>query len=128
MSNSKHTAFPKASSNSPSPMGPNTTTPKTSEDLARDDINRVMNKLKEYKGNTIDNREFDPDFLQVYLDNQFMATIAMKVNRQADNEMPTAYVGVHRVEKDLAFVLGYNEKFFRSLNRMQRMGVIQHEF
>lgn len=115
----KHTAFPKE---------------KKTEDLdpstrARDDINRVLEKLREFKPSKHrDDREFDPDFLQVYLDNAFMATIAMKVNRQADNEMPTAYVGVQRAEKELAFVLGYNEKFFRSLNAEQRRGVIQHEF
>lgn len=72
-------------------------------------------------------REFDGDFLEVYMRDPFLGQISMEVTRMTDLKVPTAYIGLRRNRKEYDIVMGYNPKFFRSLRREQRIGVIRHE-
>jgi len=72
-------------------------------------------------------REFDHDFLKVYLDEPFLGTISLQISKRADFDAPTAYVGARPSGKQYDIVMGYNPNFLRSLSPRQRQGVVKHE-
>jgi len=72
-------------------------------------------------------REFDHDFLKVYMNDPFLGTVSLRVSKRADFDMPTAYVGCRPNGKEQEVIMGFNPNFFRSLSPKQRQGVIKHE-
>ena len=73
-------------------------------------------------------REFDGDFLYVYMNDPFLGQISMELTKVLDLKAPTAYVGLRRDGRgEYEIILGYNPRFFRSLTKHQRVGVIKHE-
>lgn len=113
MSTQKHTAHP-------------TEKPKAKTNDQGSILNEAIMKLREYQQNQQD-EEFQRLFVSILMNEPFLSTMALKINRKVDNSMPTAYVGVERDGVDLCFVLGYNSDFMRSLTREVQLGVIKHE-
>jgi predicted metal-dependent peptidase len=77
------------------------------------------------EGERFSDREFENDFLQVYMHEPFLGGVSMEISKVADPECMTAYVGIRKDTQEL--VLGYNPYFFRSLTPTEREGVIIHE-
>jgi predicted metal-dependent peptidase len=100
------------------------TTPKTNDQGSV--LNEAIMKLREYNAQPND-EEFQRLFVSILMQEPFLSTMALSINRCVDNTMPTAYVGVQRDGTELAFVLGYNSDFMRSLTREVQLGVIKHE-
>lgn len=71
--------------------------------------------------------EFDADFTQLYLQESFLGGISIGVSKRADFSVPTAYVGVRKIENNYDVVLGFNPVFMRNMDAKQRQGVIRHE-
>jgi predicted metal-dependent peptidase len=71
--------------------------------------------------------EFDFDFMKIYSDDGFLGGVSLEVSKIPDSTMPTAYVSYRPNGKTYEVVMGFNPKFFRSLNPEQRQGVIRHE-
>lgn len=71
------------------------------------------------------NREFEQDFLQVYMHEPFLGGVSMEISKIADASCGTAYVGIDKENQEV--MLGYNPYFFRSLSPQEREGVIIHE-
>lgn len=80
-----------------------------------------IEKSKYYEG------EFEPDFAQLYMMEPFLGGISVSVSKRADFSVPTAYVGIRKVDNSHDVVMGFNPSFFRSLSKKQRQGVIRHE-
>lgn len=78
-----------------------------------------------YEGERFSDREFENDFLQVYMHEPFLGGVSMEISKIADAACGTAYVGINRETHEL--ILGYNPYFFRSLTAQEREGVIIHE-
>lgn len=69
--------------------------------------------------------EFENDFLQIYSHEPFIGGVSMEVSKYPDASCETAYVGVD--EHTFELKMGYNPYFFRSLQPIERQGVIYHE-
>lgn len=78
-----------------------------------------------YEGETFSDREFEHDFLQVYMHEPFLGGVSMNISKYADATCGTAYVGFNKETQEL--MMGYNPYFFRSLQPAEREGVIVHE-
>jgi len=78
-----------------------------------------------YDGETFDAREFEHDFLQVYMHEPFLGGVSLGISKGPDPNCSTAYVGVNKDTNEL--FMGYNPYFFRSLRPTEREGVIIHE-
>jgi predicted metal-dependent peptidase len=76
------------------------------------------------EGEKFSDREFEPDFLAIYMHEPFLGGVSMEITKTPDPQCSTAYVGVGS-ENEL--VLGYNPYFFRSLTPKERKGTIVHE-
>jgi len=76
---------------------------------------------------TVDSREFDHDFLKLYMNDPFIGTVSSEVTKIVDYNMPTAYVGVRPNGRNYNVVMGYNPNFMKALSPQQRQGVIKHE-
>jgi hypothetical protein len=72
------------------------------------------------EGERFSDREFENDFLQVYMHEPFLGGVSMEISKVADPECMTAYVGIRKDTQEL--VLGYNPYFFRSLTPTEREG------
>jgi len=73
-------------------------------------------------------REFDGDFLHVYMNDPFLGQISMEITKRIDLTVPTAYIGLRRdARQNYEIIMGYNPKFMRSLGKAERVGVIRHE-
>lgn len=72
-------------------------------------------------------KEFEHDFLKVYMNDPFIGTISSEVTKVADYNMPTAYVGVRPNGRRHDVVMGFNPNFMKALGPAQRGGVIKHE-
>lgn len=72
-----------------------------------------------------EHREFEPDFLALYMREPFLGAISMAVTKEIDRNVPTAYVTFRGSTNEL--IMGYNPDFFRKLTPNERMGVIKHE-
>jgi predicted metal-dependent peptidase len=73
-------------------------------------------------------REFDGDFLHVYMNDPFLGQISMEITKRIDLTVPTAYIGLRRdARQNYEIVMGYNPKFMRALSKAERVGVIRHE-
>jgi predicted metal-dependent peptidase len=70
-------------------------------------------------------REFENDFLQVFMHEPFLGGISIAISKKPDVTCRTAYVGFRESTMDLMF--GFNPYFFRSLGHKEREGVIMHE-
>jgi len=92
---------------------------------ADDSITEIEKQAKERA--EFSPREFDHDFLKVYMNDPFLGTVSLRVSKRHDFDMPTAYIGVIPNGKEQEVVMGYNPNFFRSLSPRQRQGVIKHE-
>lgn len=79
-----------------------------------------------YEGETFSPREFEHDFLQVYMHEPFLGGISLGISKGPDPTCSTAYVGFNK--ENLELFIGYNPYFFRSLKPIEREGVIIHEF
>ena len=77
------------------------------------------------EGEKFSDREFEKDFLDIYMHEPFLGGVSMEISKIADPECGTAYVGIRKDTHEL--VLGYNPYFFRSLTPTEREGVIIHE-
>jgi len=71
--------------------------------------------------------EFDFDFLELYMHDPFIGACSMDVTKVADSDCPTAYIGVRKNGARYDVIMGYSPKFFRSMTREERKGVIRHE-
>lgn len=79
--------------------------------------------------------EFDHDFLELYMHDPFLGTVSCDITKVADPNFPTAYMALKKTvdgigaKKNATYelVMGYNPKFFRSMAREERKGVITHE-
>ena len=61
-------------------------------------------------------REFDGDFLHVYMNDPFLGQISMEITKRIDTTVPTAYIGLRRdTRQNYEIIMGYNPKFMRSL-------------
>lgn len=100
-----------------------------SEDAARAEAEVMVSKviLQKKEEETYRHGEFDYDFLKMYMHDSFLGSVSLEVTKIPDTSMPTAYVGVRPNGKGHEIILGFNPKFFRSLNSKQRQGVIKHE-
>lgn len=78
-----------------------------------------------YEGETFSDREFEQDFLQVYMHEPFLGGVSLGISKAADPGCGTAYVGVDKETHEL--IMGYNPYFFRSMQAHEREGVIIHE-
>ena len=78
-----------------------------------------------FDGETFSDREFEKDFLQVYMHEPFLGGISMEISKFPDPDCGTAYVGIKKDTHEL--IMGYNPYFFRSLSSTEREGVIIHE-
>jgi hypothetical protein len=78
-----------------------------------------------YEGEKFDAREFEHDFLQVYMHEPFLGGVSLGISKGPDPNCSTAYVGFNRETHEL--FMGYNPYFFRSLQAIEREGVIIHE-
>lgn len=97
-------------------------------EMAADEAIREINRqVEEEEGISHDTKEFDSDFLQVYMNDPFLGTVSSEVTKMVDTKMPTAYVGVRPNGRGHEVVMGFNPKFFRSLSPKERRGVIKHE-
>lgn len=70
-------------------------------------------------------REFESDFLKIYLHEPFLALISLEITKKPEGRIETAAVGFDPHTHDL--VMFYNPEFFRSLTTKERLGVIRHE-
>jgi predicted metal-dependent peptidase len=77
------------------------------------------------EGEKFSDREFEKDFLDIYMHEPFLGGVSMEISKIADPTCGTAYVGIRKDTHEL--VLGYNPYFFRSLTLTEREGVIIHE-
>lgn len=77
------------------------------------------------EGEEFDIREFEPDFLEVFMHEPFLGAISLEMEKAPDAKCRTAYVGLNRENHELR--MGYNPYFFRSLTNEERQGVIIHE-
>lgn len=77
------------------------------------------------KDEVFSDREFEPEFLGVFLHEPFLGTISLALDKRPDVKCRTAYVGVNKDNYELK--MGYNPYFFRSLTAEERQGVIIHE-
>lgn len=84
-------------------------------------------KKKRMERANFNDREFEHDFLQLFLNEPFLGTISMQVAKRPDYGKPTAYVGVRPNGKTYDIVMGYNPEFMRALSPTERQGVIRHE-
>lgn len=76
-------------------------------------------------GETFSVREFEPDFLEVFMHEPFLGSVSLEIEKDVDPKCRTAYVGFRRDTGELR--MGYNPYFFRSLTSDERQGVIIHE-
>lgn len=103
------------------------------EGLSKKDAERAANEsmeaLSESKEVNVNasSKEFQHDFLKIYMDEPFIGTVSSEVTKLADYNMPTAYVGMRPNGRRHEIVMGFNPNFLRSLNAQQRRGVIKHE-
>lgn len=81
--------------------------------------------MPHFEGETFSDREFEQDFLQVYMHEPFLGGISLGISKYADAGCGTAYVGIDKETHEL--VMGYNPYFFRSMKAHEREGVIIHE-
>lgn len=88
-------------------------------------ISEIAKKAEEERSTGA--REFDHDFLKVYMNDPFIGTVSAEVTKVADYDMPTAYVGVRPNGRRHEVIMGFNPNFFKSLSPSQRQGVIKHE-
>ncbi len=70
-------------------------------------------------------REFEADFLAVYMHEPFLGGVSLEITKRADMNIQTAAVGIDPTTHDL--MMFYNPKFFASLTADERRGVIRHE-
>lgn len=77
------------------------------------------------EGEVFSDREFESDFLNIYMHEPFLGGVSMEISKIADPNCETAYVGIRNDTCEI--LLGYNPYFFRSLTRQEREGVIIHE-
>lgn len=96
----------------------------TSTDTKQGDTDKYWGQ-PHYEGEGFSDKEFEQDFLQVYMYEPFLGGISMGISKYPDPSCGTAYVGVRSESFDIAF--GYNPYFFRSLTHTEREGVICHE-
>lgn len=96
---------------------------------ARKESEEIMSAVIQQKRmeETYREGEFNYDFLKVYMHDSFLGSVSLEVTKVADATMPTAYIGVRPNGKTHEIIMGFNPKFFRSLNSRQRQGVIKHE-
>jgi predicted metal-dependent peptidase len=78
-----------------------------------------------YEGEKFGEREFEHDFLQVYMHEPFLGGVSLGISKGPDLNCSTAYVGFNKETHEL--FMGYNPYFFRSLRPIEREGVIIHE-
>lgn len=78
-----------------------------------------------HEGEIFSIREFEPDFLEVFMHEPFLGSISLEMEKAVDSTCRTAYVGFRRDTGELR--MGYNPYFFRSLTSNERQGVIIHE-
>lgn len=95
------------------------------ERVADGAIQELAKKAEEERNSS--SREFDHDFLKVYMNDPFIGSVSSEVTKYADYDMPTAYVGVRPNGRRFEVVMGFNPNFFRALGPAQRQGVIKHE-
>ena len=88
-------------------------------------IEEIAKKAEEDRSSNA--KEFDHDFLKVYMNDPFIGSVSSEVSKIADYNMPTAYVGVRPNGRCHEVIMGFNPNFFRSLSPAQRQGVIKHE-
>ena len=100
-----------------------------SQEEAEADAKRIFQEVVDEKRveETYRFGEFDSDFLKVYMEDSFLGGVSLEVTKIPDTQAPTAYVGSRPNGKNYEIVMGFNPKFFRSLNPLQRAGVIKHE-
>lgn len=79
-----------------------------------------------YEGEHFSAREFEHDFLQVYLREPFLGGVSLGISKGPDPKCGTAYIGLNLETQEL--FMGYNPYFFRSMTPQEREGVIIHEF
>jgi predicted metal-dependent peptidase len=77
------------------------------------------------KDEKFSDREFEKDFLDIYMHEPFLGGVSMEISKIPDPSCGTAYVGIRLDTNEL--VMGYNPYFFRSLTALEREGVIIHE-
>jgi len=90
-----------------------------------EESSELIKKLKNETNTEFNTKEFEQDFLSVYIEEPFLGGVSLEITKRPDSRCSTAYVGVDISSLDL--VLGYNPEFFRSLNKTERRGVIRHE-
>lgn len=78
-----------------------------------------------FEGEHFSDREFESDFLDVFMHEPFLGGISMGITKFPDPACSTAYVGIRSDALDLMF--GYNPYFFRFMTSTERKGVICHE-
>lgn len=78
-----------------------------------------------YEGETFSIREFEHDFLSLYMNEPFLGGVSMGITKVVDPSCGTAYVGISKANHDL--ILGINPYFFRAMAKTHREGVSKHE-
>ena len=73
--------------------------------------------------------EFDKTFAKIFTGENggFLGKISMQLSKRADFSMPTAYVGVRKIDKYYDLIMGFNPTFLRAQNEERRKGVVTHE-
>lgn len=100
---------------------PNTTTEVPNKDIAADNFWGQPHEEDE----KFSIREFEVSFLNLFMNEPFLGSICMEMQKCADPKVSTAYVSVNPDTYELK--MGYNPYFFRSLSETERVGVIKHE-
>jgi predicted metal-dependent peptidase len=78
-----------------------------------------------YEGEVFHEKEFEQDFLQVYMHEPFLGGVSLGISKVVDPTCSTAYVGINKETQEL--IMGFNPYFFRSMQPHEREGVIIHE-
>jgi hypothetical protein len=97
------------------------------KEISEEEKAKVVKALAEEKVDPYKPGEFDPVWLNLYMNDPFLGGVSLQVTKVANFSQPTAYVAVRRNGKSHEVVMGFNPKFLRELPMNKKLGVLKHE-